>query len=168
MADLKDTAVEKLNGPAREYKVNEGASASQTPGEYDWGTGEDGAYTYADVVRDGVFMVYDATADFRVKRAGAGAQGKTLIGIAYGVPQGKAGQEREVRIKHFDYWDVVRCIASGAIAIGDKVSLSGAYSAAVEHGFKVAADNVNGFGYALNATAADGEAVAIQIRPGTY
>lgn len=168
MASTGTTAVEKLQyGILREYSLNEGSSAAQDPGEYDWGTGDVGAYTYTNIAKDGDFMVYDTAADFTAKKAAASAQGKTVIGVLVGAPQGKAGQTREGRVYHFGNWDVVRCMVSGAVAVGDKVSL-GVVHAAAPHGFKVAADNTNGFGYALNSTAADGEFLALLMKPGTF
>lgn len=175
MADLKETAVEKLQThifSLREYFVDEGAATATGADtlEYDWGTGDNGSYSYATPVRDNVFVIYDKTADFRVKRAGTAQKGKHLVGIVVGALQGKAGQVREGRVYHFHDYDVLRCKAAGAIAVGDKVSLSGAYDSSIldVHGFKVAADNTHGMGYALNSTAADGEFVAVLLLPGTY
>lgn len=168
MASTGSTAVEKLQyGVLREYTLNEGAAATQDPGEYDWGTGDVGAYTYTNIAKDGDFMVYDTSGDFKVVKPAASALGKTVIGVLLGAPQGKAGEAREGRVYHFGNWDVVRCKVGGAVPVGSKVSL-GAKDATAPHGFKVVADAVDGFGYALNSTAADGEFLALLMKPGTF
>lgn len=169
MADIGNVAVEKLSGKWREYKAYEGSATAQTPGEYDWGTADSGAYTYATPIKSDDFVVWDTTADFRVKKAGATDQGKTICGIALGSPQGKTGTVRECRIIHFADWDVLLVkMKAGAtsVVVGDMVSL-GAIDATAPHGFTVDKDATNGFGHCLNAAAA-GEHVALLLKPGKH
>lgn len=169
MADIGNVAVEKLQGgKLREYKLYEGSATAQEPGEFDWGTGDEGAYTYATMLRSDDLVIFDTTADFRVTRAGSGAQGKTLVGVLVGAPQGKAGEEREGRVYHFGDWDILRLECASAIAVGDKVSVSGAYNKAYPHGFRVATDATNGIGWAMNSTSAAGQKIALMLKPGTY
>lgn len=176
MATTGSTAVEKTQyGVIREYTVGEGtatAVSGDSIPEYSYGQGDTGGYTYATPVRDGVFLIWDTSADFKVKRAGTDATGKTLIGIAMGASQGAAGGVREVRCYHFGNWDVLRleagATAAGVIAIAKKVSLDGAYSSTKLHGFAVKEDTTNGFGYTLNSTAAEGEFLALLMRPGSF